>query len=140
NLHNGRRQVGFLPSLTDPFLAAHQDQVTKSGKFSQLTSEEKDEILRRARRFVRLGIGNLTQVSRRIGRKLNRSPETVRYTIKNFDRQHPDEALFPDVTGPLREETKEAIFNSYRRGMSVETLAKRFHRTRSSVHRIVNEM
>ncbi len=139
-LHNGRRQVGFLPSLTDPFLAAHQERVEKSGKFSQLTEAEKDEILRRARRFVRLGIGNLTQVSRRIARKLDRATETVRYTIKNFDREHPDQALFPAVTGPFDPSTKQLIFSSFRRGISVDTLAKRFQKTRSSMYRVINEI
>jgi RNA polymerase sigma factor (sigma-70 family) len=139
-LCNGRRQVGFLPSLTDPFLAAHQERVEKSGKFSQLTDEEKDEILRRARRFVRLGIGNLTQVSRRIARKLQRAPETVRYTIKNFDREHPEQALFPTVTGPFDPSTKQLIFSSFRRGITVDTLAKRFQKTRSSMYRVINEI
>jgi RNA polymerase primary sigma factor len=139
-LCNGRRQVGFLPSLTDPFLAAHQDRVEKSSRFSQLSPEEKDEILRRARRFVRLGIGNLTQVSRRIAKKLARSPETVRYTIKNFDREHPDQALFPAVTGPFDPSTKQLIFSSFRRGISVDTLAKRFQKTRSSMYRVINEI
>ncbi|MCI0683171.1 MAG: sigma-70 family RNA polymerase sigma factor [Gemmataceae bacterium] len=139
-LCNGRRQVGFLPSLTDPFLAAHQDRVEKSARFSQLTEDEKDEILRRARRFVRLGIGNLTQVSRRIARKLQRAPETVRYTIKNFDREHPEEALFPAVTGPFDPGTKQLIFSSFRRGISVDTLAKRFQKTRSSMYRVINEI
>ena len=60
-LVNGRRHVGFLPSLVDPFLHANQKRVEKSSNFSQLTQEEKDEILRRARRFTRLGAGSLTK-------------------------------------------------------------------------------
>jgi len=139
-LCNGRRQVGFLPSLTDPFLAANQARVEKSGKFSQLSQDERDEILRRARRFVRLGVGSLTQISRRIARRLGRSPETVRYTIKNFDREHPEQALFPAVSGPLDATTKQVIFNSYRRGIDVDTLAKNFQRTRSSMYRVLNEI
>lgn len=51
-LVNGRRHVGFLPSLIDPFLTANKTRVEKSSQFSQLTQEEKDEILRRARRFA----------------------------------------------------------------------------------------
>jgi len=139
-LCNGRRQVGFLASLVDPFLAANQDRVERSGKFSQLSEDEREDIVRRARRFVRLGIGSLTQISRRIGRRLGRSPETVRYTIKNFDRQHPEQALFPAVTGPLDATTKQVIFNSYRRGIDVDTLAKNFQRTRSSMYRVLNEI
>jgi hypothetical protein len=124
-LCNGRRQVGFLPSLVGPFLATNQVRVAKSGKFSQLSHDEKDDILRRARRFARLGVGSLTQISRRIARRLGRSPETVRYTIKNFDREHPEQALFPSAAGPLDSTTKLIIFNSYRRGIDVDTLAKK---------------
>jgi len=139
-LVNGKRHVGFLPSLVDPFLAKNKDRVAKSSRFTQLTEEEKEEILRRARRLRHLGDASLTQVSRRVARRLGRSPEAVRYTIKNFDREHPDQALFPAVTGPFDSETKQVIFNSFRRGIAVETLAKNFQRTRSSMYRVVNEI
>jgi len=105
-----------------------------------LSQEEKEAILRRARRFARLGLGSLSEVSRRIARRLGRSPETVRYTIKNFDREHPEQALFPDVTGPLDATAKQVIYNSYRRGMDVDTLAKNFQRNRSSVYRVLSEI
>src|SRR5262249_51209078 len=137
---NGRRQVGFLQSLVDRFVAANKERVERGGRFSQLTGDEKEEILGRAKRLAGVGSGTLTEVSRRIARRLGRSPETVRYTIKNYDREHPDEALFPAVTGPLDAQTKQTILNSYRRGIPVETLARRFHRTRSSMYRIVNEV
>src|SRR5205814_1696446 len=120
---NGRRQMGFLPSLVDPFLAANKNRIEKSGKFTLLTPDEKDDILRRARRFARLGLGSLSEVSRRIARRLGRSTETVRYTIKNFDRDHPEQALYPEVTGPMDSSTKMVIYNSYQRGMDVDTLA-----------------
>jgi RNA polymerase sigma factor (sigma-70 family) len=139
-LYKGRRQVGFLPSLVEPFLAANQERVERGSRFSQLSEEEKEEILRRARRLARLTNATLTEVSQRIARRLGRSPETVRYTIKNFDRQHPDQALFPASNGPLDEETKQVLYNSYRRGISVDTLAKRFRRTRTSVYRVINEV
>jgi RNA polymerase sigma factor (sigma-70 family) len=139
-LCNGRRQVGFLPSLVEPFLAANQDRVDRGSRFSQLSEAEKDEIVRRARRFAQVGTGTLTEISRRIARRLGRSVETVRYTIKNFDREHPDQALFPAVNGSLDTDTKQAIFSSYRRGIPVEVLAKRFRRNRTSMYRVINEV
>lgn len=139
-LCNGRRQVGFLPSLVEPFLAANQERVERGSRFSQLSDDEKEEILRRARRLSRVSAGTLTEVSRRIARRLGRSPETVRYTIKNYDREHPDQALYPSLTGPLDAETKRVIYSSYRRGISVDSLAKRFHRTRTSMYRVINEV
>jgi RNA polymerase sigma factor (sigma-70 family) len=139
-LCNGRRQVGFLQSFVDPFLHHNQEQVERGSRFSQLTAFEKEDILRRARRLARVESSTLTEVSRRIARRLGRSAETIRYTIKNFDREHPEQALFPEVTGPLDETTKQVIFNSFRRGITVDTLAKQFQRTRSSVYRVVNEV
>jgi RNA polymerase sigma factor (sigma-70 family) len=139
-LYKGRRQVGFLPSLVRPFLEANQDRVDRGSRFSQLSDAEKEEILRRAKRLARVGGGTLTEISRRIARRLGRSPETVRYTIKNFDREHPEQALFPAVGGTLDTETKQAIFSSYRRGISVDILAKRFRRNRTSMYRVINEV
>jgi RNA polymerase primary sigma factor len=138
-LYNGRRQVGYLQSVVERFLAANEERVAKSGRFSQLSDAEKDEILRRARRLSRVG-GSLTEVSRRIARRLGRSPETVRYTIKNFDREHPGHALFPQIAGPLDAQAKQTLFTSYHRGIPVDTLAKRFHRTRNSIYRVINEV
>jgi len=138
-LFGGRRQVGFLPSLVDPFLTTNQDRVERGRRFSQLSDVEKDEILRRARRLARVQGGTLTEISRRIARRLGRSVETVRYTIKNFDREHPDRALFPEASRPLDADAKQLIYNSYRRGITVDTLARKYHRTRSSVYRVINE-
>lgn len=138
-LKEGRRQVGFLPSLVEPFLESNQRQVERSRRFSQLSEEEKEGILKRARRLVQACGCSLTEVSRRIGRRLGRSTETIRYTIKNYDREHPDQALFPAVSAPLDADTKRLIYNSYQRGIAVKTLAKRFQRTATSMYRIINE-
>ncbi len=139
-IRNGKRQLGYLKSVVDRFLSTHKDRVERSGRFSQMSDGEKEEILRRAKRLARVGGGSLTEISRRIARRLGRSPETVRYTIKNYDREHPEQALFAGATGPLDAEVRDTIYGSYRRGISVDTLAKRFHRTRTSMYRIINEV
>jgi RNA polymerase sigma factor (sigma-70 family) len=137
---NGKSQVGFVQSVVDRFLATHPDRVERGSRFSQMSDAEREEILRRAKRLSRVGGGTLTEVSRRIARRLGRSVETIRYTIKNHDREHPEQALFPNVTGPLDGATKQLIYSSYRRGIAVDTLAKRFQRTRTSVYRVINEV
>ena len=138
-MRNGRRQMGYLKSVVDRFMAANQQRVQKSSRFSQLSDAEKEEILRRAKRLSRVGQSNLTEVTRRIARRLGRAPETVRYTIRNYDRLHPEQALFPDVTGVLDAHSKENLYSSYRRGISVQTLAKQFSITASSVYRSIHE-
>ena len=66
--------------------------------------------------------------------------ETIRYTLKRFDAEHPDLAVFPENNGPLREETKRKIYQQFRRGESAESLAKKLCRTKTSIYRIVAEM
>jgi len=139
-LCNGRRQVGFFSSLVEPFLEANHERVYRSSRFSQLTNWEKQEILKRARRLALVRGGTLTEIARRIAKRLGRSVETVRYTIKNHDRQYPDQAMFPANPVSLDSSTKQIIFNSYRRGISVDTLAKRFGRNRTSMYRVINEI
>jgi RNA polymerase sigma factor (sigma-70 family) len=82
----------------------------------------------------------LAEVSRRISLRLGRSPETVRYTIKNHDATYPQQAIFPTLRGALEPETKQRIFSSFRRGIPIEKLAEQYRRTRSTIYRVVNEM
>jgi RNA polymerase primary sigma factor/RNA polymerase sigma factor len=49
-------------------------------------------------------------------------------------------AVFPHNTGPLTEEDKRAIYQQYRRDLPVEQIAERFHRTKTSVYRVINEL
>jgi RNA polymerase sigma factor (sigma-70 family) len=136
----GRTKVGFLESSLVRFVETHRDQVDRGTRFRQLTDAERDEIVRRARRMVQVGQGGLVEIARRIGRKMGRSTETVRTTLKAYDRDHPDRALFPAAGGPLDDDAKLQIYKLYRRGVSVEVLARQFARTRSSIYRVVNEM
>jgi RNA polymerase sigma factor (sigma-70 family) len=136
----GKQQLAFAQSVIDRFLTDHPDRVEKGSRFSQMSASEREEILCQAKTLAGYNGATLTEVSRRIARQLGRSPEAVRYTIRNFDKQHPDRAVFPDVTGPLDPSTKEIIFTSYREGVAVELLAKRFNRTRTSVYRVINEV
>jgi len=138
-LHNGRRHLGFPKSAVERFAARHQQQLERGGQFTHLSDDEKEAIIKRARRIAHAG-GNLMEVSRRIARRLGRSVEAVRYTIRNFDRTHPGQEVFPGLTGPLDGPTKEVIFDSYRRGMPVVTIAKRYGRTRNTVYRAINEV
>ena len=147
---NGRSQLGFPAAAVEKFVAEHKGLVEKGARFSHLTDAEKEDILRLARELRDNG-KTLTEVSKAIATRLGRSPEAVRYTIKNFDRDHPDLALFPHVAGPLSDAAKHEIYLAKRQhdidlknakptGDTVNLIAKRFGRTRSSMYRVVNEV
>ena len=136
---DGRKRVGFLKSSVDRFAAQNEERVRRGAQFSQLSDSERDRIIERARRLAAVG-GCPAEVTRRLARRMGRSIETIRYTLKQFDQDHPDLAIFPEASGPLSEESKKKIYQQYRRGGSVESLAKRFCRTKTSIYRIINEM
>jgi RNA polymerase sigma factor (sigma-70 family) len=134
-----RKRIGFLKSSVDNFVQNHAAEVSRSSRFSQLSVWEREEIVDRARRLARYG-GCPSEITRRLARKLNRSPETIHYTLKNYDREHPESAVFPFASTPLTDEQKKEIYRGSRRGVPVERLARQYCRTKASVYRIVNEM
>lgn len=138
-LVDGRRHLGFPRSAVEQFVKTNPARVDRGSRFSQMSENEKDEILTSARHLARAG-GSLTAVSRRIATQVGRSAEAVRYTIRNFDRANPSLAVFPNLTGPLDQPSKHLIFNSYQRGIAVNALAKRFRRTRTSMYRVISEV
>jgi len=135
----GRKRVGFLHSTVDHFVKENREKVKRGKRFSQLTERDKQEILDRARRLARAG-GCPAEVTRRIAHHMDRSVETIRYTIKQFDEKNQDLAIFPSQTGPLNLEIKERIYADYLSGKSMESIVKRYCRTKSTVYRVINEM
>jgi RNA polymerase primary sigma factor len=90
--------------------------------------------------LVRPGQTGLVEIARRIARKMSRSTETIRLTLKAYDRDHADRAIFPSSVPSLDEEAKAQIYRRFRMGVSAEVLARQYGRTRSSVYRVINEM
>ena len=135
----GRKRVGFLHTSVDQFSKANREKVQRGERFSQLTNEDRIEIIDRARRLSRAG-GCPAEVTRRIAKNMTRSVETIRYTIKQFDTDNPQIAVFPDQTGPLNLEMKERIYAEFVAGKSAEAIASRYCRTKTTIYRVVNEV
>jgi len=138
-LFGRRKRVGFLRSSVERFVLKNHERVKRGERFSQLSDDEREEIVERARRLAQQG-GCPSEIAQRIAHLMNRSIETIRYTLKQFDDRHPDLAIFPNHSGPLNEDAKEKVYQQYRRGAGVDKLAKRYCRTRTSIYRVVNEM
>ena len=138
-LFGGRKRVGFLHSSVERFVSSNRDKIRRGERFSQLTDDEKSEMIERARQLVEGG-ASLSEVTRQLADQMNRSPETVRYTLKNFDADNQSLAIFPNHRGALNEDDKRSIFKLYTHGATVAQLCKRFKRTRTSIQRILLDM
>jgi RNA polymerase sigma factor (sigma-70 family) len=133
----GKRRVGFLLSSVERFLSAHGEQVSRGTNFSQVGDAERDEIVRRARR---LAVGCrccIREITRRLGRRFNRSPLTILHTIRKFDQEHPEAAVFPLAPEPVSDLVRLRILRAHRRGQPLRAIARRVHRPSSSVYGVV---
>ncbi len=135
----GRKRVGFLQNSVDQFVKDNREKILRGERFSQLSDQDREEIISRARRLVQAG-GCPAEVTRRIADHMMRSIETIRYTIKQFDERNPQMAVFPDQSGPLNLEMKERIYADFLAGRLAESISRRYCRTKSSIYRVVNEM
>lgn len=134
-----RKRVGFLQSSVDRFISENRDKVRRGERFSQLSDDEKTEMIERARQMVEGG-ACLSEVTQRLAAQMNRSPETIRYTLKNFDAAHQKVAIFPYHRESLSEEDKRIIHQLHLHGATIPQLCKRFKRTRTSIQRILGDM
>lgn len=137
--NGGRRRVGFLHTSVDQFIKRNRQKVKRGARFSQLRKADKDEIIERARRLAKAG-GCPADITRRIAKHMDRSVETIRYTIKQFDSDNPTIAVFPDQTGPLNLEMKERVYADFSAGRSADSIAKRYGRTKTTIYRVINEV
>jgi RNA polymerase primary sigma factor/RNA polymerase sigma factor len=136
---DGRQRVGFRKSSVESFVRQNPDRVRRGSEFSRVSNGQREEIIHRADDLARAG-HRPAEVMKRLASEVGRSAETIRYILRQFDREHPERAIFPDHFGPPREETKQQIYQAFRSGQSADELATRFRRTKASIRRIVGEV
>ncbi len=135
---DGRKRVGFLRSSVDRFVKNNPVRVERGAKFSQLTDEQREEYVDRARHLAQSGAGQ-AEISRQLANRTGRSVETIRAALKQHDVENPADAIFPAGAGPLTELQKTNLFRAFRRGVSVDKLCKDYNRTKTTIYRVVNE-
>ena len=132
----GRERVVVPKSTLDRFVCAHQDEIDRCRSFRQMSEDERETIILEARKLAFAGF-NLAEVSRQLAEKHGRASETVRYTLRTYDRAHPENAVFPKRKGRIKPEQQSLIYDLYQQGVSVPDLARRFNRSRTAIHSIL---
>ncbi|MFY9252674.1 MAG: sigma-70 family RNA polymerase sigma factor [Fuerstiella sp.] len=135
----GRKRVVIRKSTLDRFVAVHQQEIDRSRSFCQMSDSEREQIIMEARSLSRAGLG-LTEVSRQLGQKLNRATETVRYTLRDYDKLHPENAIFPKAGTQVSPEHQSLMFDLYLQGVSIPDLARRFGKSKPAIHTLLAEM
>ncbi|MDR1383598.1 MAG: sigma-70 family RNA polymerase sigma factor [Planctomycetaceae bacterium] len=138
-LFNNKKRVGFLDSSVNWFVEHNSERIQRGSRYNHLSETEKVDLIKKSRELAAQGISQ-TETARRLAENSGRSPETIRYTLKTFDANNADIAIFPSQNEPLYDQIKQQIFKEYNRGETVSSLAFHYHRTIGSIYRIVGQM
>src|SRR5258706_8595819 len=136
---DGKRRVGFLLSSVEKFFSVRRDQVDRGADFSVVGPAEQQEILRRAQRLAEDSGCCESEITRRIGRCMDRSPLTVLHTVRKHDEEHPEQAIFARASAEVELLDRERILKGYRRGVTLKQLGYRFARPRQVIYRVILE-
>ncbi|MBN2447208.1 MAG: sigma-70 family RNA polymerase sigma factor [Phycisphaerae bacterium] len=136
-----RQRLAFPDHCVRRFVAENVDLVNRGSNFSQLSREEREEIVARARELVAGGERTVNSVAKRICEQTGRAVETIRLILKHFDEARPKAGLFNRSTMAVAPDDRRlAIWEAYVDGATVEHLAERFGRSVRWIYAALTEM
>ena len=136
---DGKKRLGFLQSGVDKFFGQCPEAVKKAERFSRLSGEEKKQIIKRAVSLAGKTAMSRHQIIRQIAVETCRAPETIRYTILNYEKDHPGKVIFKRPGGVISPSAAEEIYRLFRQGSKPQELMGRFNRSKSSIYRLINQ-
>lgn len=136
---DGRHRFGFLESTVERFARDHPKLVAQAGSFRRLTGKERQQVVRQARHLAARTSSSRHQIIERICRKLGVAHETVRYTLQEYEKRHPDKPIFRRPSGRMRPTEAAELYRLHKQGIGVRQLMARFDRSRATVYRIINQ-
>lgn len=137
---DGVNRLAFGRKTVDQFVARNKDLVARGASFKQLTSDERDKIIARAKELVRHRPYKLHAAAKIIAEESHRAVETVRYTLRRFDEAHPTKPLFCRNGDSLLGDEHLAMWKMAEAGDSVETIAQAYASTVEEVFQTLRQI
>jgi RNA polymerase sigma factor (sigma-70 family) len=136
---DGKKRIGLLQSAVDSFFEKNPRLIAKAKDFVRLTDKERQRIIRRVATLAAKSTLSRHQVIEQIAEQTGRAHETVRYTVINYEKTHPDKGLFNRPAGVVSPAQAAELYKLYRQGNPITELMRRFDRSKSSIYRIINQ-
>ncbi len=134
-----RAQAVYPGSAVERFLALHQRRTERAAAYERLTPQQRRRLIDRARRIAQQCDVSLNRVAQHLARRTGKATQTLRDLLDAHDRAHPRDRIFVDRVGALDAWTRRVIARAVRWGVPASRIARRYRRTRSTVHRAVQE-
>ncbi|MHC4694038.1 MAG: sigma-70 family RNA polymerase sigma factor, partial [Planctomycetota bacterium] len=130
--------LGFTQSALDKFIEAHPGLISRAKIFVRMTDSQKQQILKQAAKLAAETKLSRRQIINRIAVKTGRAHETIRLTLLNNEQEHPEKPIFEKPSGVIDAAQAAEMYKLFKQGTNIRELMKRFHRSRSSIYRIIN--
>lgn len=129
----------FSQRAVQSFVCGNMDLVRRGTAFCLMNEDERQRIILRARELAADGQSSLHSVTTRLAEETGRAVETIRYTLRRFDFDHPKQALFDLFETAKSQDVSAIIRDAFHAGESATTLARRFDKSETDIRRIVHE-
>jgi RNA polymerase primary sigma factor len=136
---DGKQCLGFTQSALDRFIEAHPNLIARAKNFVRMTDSQKQQIIKQAARLAAETKLSRHQIIKRIADKTNRAHETIRLTLLNYEKEHPEKPIFKKPAGVIDAAQAAELYRLFKQGTDIRELMKRFNRNRSSIYRIINQ-
>ncbi|MGF1633054.1 MAG: sigma-70 family RNA polymerase sigma factor [Phycisphaerae bacterium] len=133
---DGKKRVGFLLGSVERFLANQHDVGDAMPRGAITDEAEQRAVVCHGRRLVARGC-TAEEASRRIARRLGRSPLSVLHTLRRHDQFSPADAVLVAAAGALCERDRDRLLRLHDEGLRLNEIAKRLARPVSTVHAAV---
>ena len=137
---DSKRRVGIRESSMRNFISKHPEMFKRAVAFNRMNEEEKRQIIELAIEMAQQQPRCRHEIIEEIAKKVSRAPETVRYTLENYEKANGAGSIFSKPFGVIDPETAVKIQSSFAMGETVEQLAKKYNRSVSSIYRILNQV
>ena len=136
---DGKKRLSFSQSSVDKFMNDNPELVGKAKNFGRLTNKQKQLIIKRASALLETNATmSRHQIINQIAAETGRAHETIRYTILNYEKAHPEKGVFGKTGGIINPTAAAELYRLFNQGCSVKELMSRFNRSKSSIYRIIN--
>ncbi len=137
---DGKKRFGFSDSVIEKFRSENLKLLENASNFKKLTGNEKHKIIELARHFVSSNSdASRHQTIEQIVQKTSHAHETIRYTLINYEKAHPDKPIFSKAAGVIKPEQAVEIYRLYKKDVTIKELMDHFSRSKSSIYRIINQ-
>ena len=136
---DGKTRLGFTESAVSKFVDRNSELVEKASNFSQLAATEKDKIIQTAMELAQDNQLSRRRIIKSIAQRLGRADETVRYTLAEYEKENCNKPIFKNRGDTITPKDTAVIYNTFKSGTDAKELTKKFHRSKSSVYRIINQ-